>query len=299
VEEPISLYLDLEPGSIADLEVVARASLAFASAVKEVAYILDPSMQVSLRFASGTEGSLSLNTIIGTIKEKATDPATLTAIGLVVLSWFGTDIRQYIVSHALDEALKTEHKLSQEEIHQIAESVSKMIDEKVAKHNVQQVYRELDKDPSIKGVGASQEVGKRPANIVPRSEFAARLSVEDITSSIESRTRESSERVTLISPVLLPGNRRWKFSFHEGEFGAPIKDETFLNEVLQGRYPLTMRTGIELDVVLQTKEEKENGVWVIKERNILEVKKTYPVPTQENLELPKIAIKPEGDDDQD
>ncbi|MFH0303523.1 hypothetical protein AAFX91_41790 [Bradyrhizobium sp. 31Argb] len=76
--------------------------------------MLDPSLEVSLKFASGTEGSLSLNTILTTLKEKTTDPATLAAIGLVVLSWFGTDIRQYIMTQSLDAAFKTEKKLSPE-----------------------------------------------------------------------------------------------------------------------------------------------------------------------------------------
>jgi hypothetical protein len=40
LEAPISLYLELEPETAADLEVVARATLAFSAAVKELAYVL-------------------------------------------------------------------------------------------------------------------------------------------------------------------------------------------------------------------------------------------------------------------
>jgi len=97
VEEPISLYLELEPGTVADLEVVAQASLAFAAAIREIAFVLDPSIEVSLKLASGTEGSLSLNTIVRTVKERLTDRRVLSAIGFTALAWFGTDVRQYIV----------------------------------------------------------------------------------------------------------------------------------------------------------------------------------------------------------
>ncbi|MET4722024.1 hypothetical protein ABIF63_006130 [Bradyrhizobium japonicum] len=299
METPISLYLELEPKATADLEAVARATLSFAAAVKEVAYVLDPSLEVSLKFASGTEGSLSLNTILKTLKEKTTDPATLTAIGLVVLSWFGTDIRQYLMTQSLDAAFKTEKKLSPEEIQQITQAVMKAIEGKVAERNVQQVYRELEKDPAVKGVGATPEPGSKPATIVPRSEFPRYTTPLEEESIVEKRTREEPERVTLISPVLLPGERRWRFSSHEGEFGAPIKDEMFLSDVLQGRHPIVMRTGIEMDVILQTKEDKENGVWVVKERNVLKVINTSPAPTQEELELPKAAIKPNDNQDED
>ncbi|MFH0303524.1 hypothetical protein AAFX91_41795 [Bradyrhizobium sp. 31Argb] len=175
----------------------------------------------------------------------------------------------------------------------------KALEGKVAERNVQQVYRELEKDPAVKGVGATREPGTKPAMIVPRSEFPRHIASLEEETIAEKRTREEPERVTLISPVLLPGDRRWRFSSHEGEFGAPIKDETFLNDVLHGRHPIVMRTGIEMDVILQTKEEKENGVWVVKERNVLKVINTSPAPTQQVLGLPKAAIKPDDDQGED
>lgn len=42
VEESISLYLDLKPGEKPDLEVIGLAAAAFAEAVKDIAFILDP-----------------------------------------------------------------------------------------------------------------------------------------------------------------------------------------------------------------------------------------------------------------
>lgn len=293
METPISLYLELEPETVADLEVVARATLSFAAAVKEAAHILDPSMEVSLKLASSTPGSLSLNTIIKSLKEKSSDPATLLIVALTILGWFGTDIRQYLVTQGLDATFKTEKKLSDEDLKKITDAVLKALDAKVASRHVQQVYRELERDPSVKGVGATQKPGSRPEHIVPRSEFPAISGSNEDDAPVEKRTRENAERVTLISPVLLPGERRWRFSFHEGEFGAPIKDEDFLSDVLHGRYPIVMRSGIEMDVLLQTKEEKENGVWVVKERTVLRVIKTSPAPRQEDLNLPKVATKPE------
>lgn len=293
MEEPISLYLDLESGTTADLEIVARTTLAFADAVKEIAYIIDPSLEVSLKFASGTEGSLSLNTLVKSVQGRLGDKKTLAVIALTVLHWFGTDVRQYVVGQGLDKVFKGDQKLTPEDIQQITDTVSKAIESKIAERNVQRVYKELQRDPAVKGVGASQGPQEKPQRIIPRSEFSQHLPDDATGSVLERRTREEIVSVTLISPVLLPGNRRWRFSFHEGEFGAPIKDERFLSEVLNGHYPIVMRTGIQMDVLLETKEEKEGGVWVIKERNVLEVIKTSPAPTQENLDLPKAAIKPE------
>lgn len=57
--QPINLYLDIEPGQVADIEVVARAALAFSKTIKEVVFVLDPSLEIRVEIASGTPGSLS------------------------------------------------------------------------------------------------------------------------------------------------------------------------------------------------------------------------------------------------
>ena len=54
-DTPISLYLELVPDQKADLEVVARAALAFDAAIKELAYIIDPGMEIKVELESGTE----------------------------------------------------------------------------------------------------------------------------------------------------------------------------------------------------------------------------------------------------
>jgi hypothetical protein len=203
-----------------------------------------------------------------------------------VLGWFGTDIRQYVVAHVLDTEFKSVETLSPQELQQISDAVSKALQGKVAEHEVQQVYRELSVDPAIKGVGATRHPGRKPDKIVPRSEFPRHAPREDET-ILEKRVREEIEDVTLISPVLLPGERRWRFSFHEAEFGAPIKDESFLRAVLRGQFPILMQTGIKMEVLLQTKEDKEDGVWVVKERNVLKVLSVSATPRQETLNLPE------------
>src|SRR5947208_9697632 len=88
-EAPVSLYLDLQPGQKVDLEVAARAALAFAAAIRETAYIFDPSMTVRVELLSGTDGSLSLNSLIRSIKLR--DLVTrkrLIALAITATLWF-------------------------------------------------------------------------------------------------------------------------------------------------------------------------------------------------------------------
>ena len=68
--EAFSLYIELEPGTKADLETVSNSALAFVSAVRELAYILDPSLDLRVEFVSGTEGSFSLNAWLRSLNPK-------------------------------------------------------------------------------------------------------------------------------------------------------------------------------------------------------------------------------------
>jgi hypothetical protein len=67
---PLSLYLDLEPGQTADLEVVAKASLAFVAALKEIAFQIDPLLEIRVELDSGTKGSPSLNARLKSARER-------------------------------------------------------------------------------------------------------------------------------------------------------------------------------------------------------------------------------------
>jgi hypothetical protein len=145
--DTVSLYLDLEPGKKADLEVVARVALAYVEAIKETGFILNPGMDVSLEFVSGTPGSLSLNTVLKSVRP---DPVALRAVALIILGWFASDLRTYGVTKFLDTYLPTEQRstLSEEDIKPITRALQQSLDGKIAKEPVNQVYRELERDTS-------------------------------------------------------------------------------------------------------------------------------------------------------
>jgi len=123
----VSLYLDIEPGQKADLEVVARAALAFDVAVKELAYILDPGLELRVELESGTEGTLSLNSIIRPIKTIGERSPRFIAGDL----WFVIDATGWGVDRILDHLFAAEPAhvatLSSEDKNDIAQIVAKAI----------------------------------------------------------------------------------------------------------------------------------------------------------------------------
>jgi hypothetical protein len=193
---------------------------------------------------------------------------------LVVIGWPGNDLRTYGVVKFMDNVLSTDQRqsLSDEDIKRITDALQNTLDGKIAKTPMQHLYREIERDTAIKGVGATIVPGVKPADIVPRHQFPERSGEAIDENQPQKRTRTTNERITLISPVLLPKDRAWKFYLPSiGEFGARIKDEKFLASLLAGRRRIPMRAGIQLDVELDTREEKSGNVWVVKDRSVKHV----------------------------
>jgi hypothetical protein len=283
LEETVTLYLGLKEGRKADFEVVGLAAAAFAEAVKEISYILEPGLDVRLEFDSGTEGSLKLKAIIRTLKTPAARKnALLSIVGTIALV-LTTDTRGYTYGKLLDLFFATEQRkeLSDEDIDRITKHVIDINKGKIAKAPMQQMYKQLERDKNIESVGAITKPNDKPTQPVLRSSFPEKAGIaSSVVTSTKSRTITSTERLTLISPVLLPADRVWRFRSPIGEYSYFVKDEKFLNDVLNGKLHLNLKQGIQITATIDTKEEFEGGVWVPKRREIIKVvrihKKTEP-----------------------
>ena len=177
---PISLYLSLEPGKFASLEAVAKSALSYPAAIREAAYILDPSLEIRIEIERGEEGSLSIETIIKKIRQikQATesDPTDLRTIAIVFALWLTGQGFQYGYTTIADMLFKSDEKtsISDEDANKIAEKVVLLLNNKQGQDHVREIFVELEHDPSITGVGVTLSHGEKPKVIVPRSEFASR-----------------------------------------------------------------------------------------------------------------------------
>lgn len=265
----LSLYLELEDGQSADLETVSRGVLAFIEAVQEIARYIDPFSDVKIELIGTTEGSLSLDTKIKFRTASGTKEITLRALIIICMAWIGTQAVTYIAGKEIASAWEyvfgtDEVSVSDADKQDISERVIKGLAARVGERGMKQLYAELEKDPAVKGVGVSKKPGVRPADIVPRSQFSRRSGAQATeTPAVKTRRRVETANVILVSPVLTPDRkRRWKFRIGRHEFGAPIKDEYFLDALYSGKHPIIMKGNIQMNVRLETQEKFENGAWV-------------------------------------
>jgi hypothetical protein len=262
VEETITLYLGLKAGQRADFEVVGLSAAAFAEAVKEIAYILEPGLEVRLEFDSGTEGSLKLKAIIKSLNTPEGRRTALVSIIATIGLMLITDVRSYGVGKLLDQFLAPEQRkgLSDEDVARIAQAVVDINKGKIAKAPVQEMYKQLERDTNIESVGAITKPDDKPIQPIPRSAFLEKAGVAELTeTSTKTRTIQSTERLTLISPVLLPTDRVWRFHSPIGEFSYFLKDEKFRDDLLHGRRHLGLKQGIQITAQVETKEEFEGA----------------------------------------
>jgi hypothetical protein len=289
IAAPLSLYLDLKPNTKADFEVMATTSLAFIKLVREAAFIIDPSLEVRIEFDSGTPGSLSLNSIIRAAKKHAS-VATLITVTSVVGVQFKQEVITYTMDKILDSILigdKQGTHLSDKELDRVASRVAELVQKKAVLPQAQQVYRQLERDTAIQGVGTTTIRGSKPDQIVPRDQFKLRgsqdvLKLSNLLDQKKRRTRFKGS-VTLISPVLVHDDRRWKFSGPGGEFGAYIDDDAFVDRALSGH--VRFCEGSQFSVEMITTEEFDGKVWAPTERHIVKIGRMRKPLRQASLPL--------------
>lgn len=298
---PVSLYLDLEDGQTADLEVVAKASLAAVAAIREIAFQIDPLLVVRVEIESGTKGSLSINAWIKSQKEKHLTKRNIATAALVFVVYFKDEIKDHVVGQLLDEYLPSisEEMFSDTQRREMAEVFDQALAKRVGKKEIEKVYQELEEDPAVKGVGAGTAPGKKPDGIVPRSDFKYRSGQVRVTETeVKKRVSEPRMTVTLVKPALEHRHRSWKLRGPHGEFGAVMHDEQFLDDLLYEKIRVPMIEGLQLDVTLKIEEEfTPEGVWETKSRKITKVHGHTRPPSQTSL-LPDAQLRPSVNDNE-
>src|SRR5689334_10882990 len=108
-ETPLSLYIELEEGTKPDIEVVARAALAFGQGIREAAFVIDPSLEVRVQLVSGSESSLSLNSLIRakSVRDLFTWKRLL-AVAFTSLLWFRMETARWTFDKVLNYITENE-----------------------------------------------------------------------------------------------------------------------------------------------------------------------------------------------
>jgi hypothetical protein len=303
---PISLYLALADERRADLEVISRAAIAWAEAIRDAAFLTDPFLEVRVELVSGTESSINLNSVIRAVQDVVGDPKKLRVIALGIATYFATQFGGWVVGKGFDALWETaKHELgpavvemlSEDEKRDVEQTVVRIATAKSTAEKARRVYFELSKDDAVTGVGVSLVPGVRPQHVVPRSEFAERAGMLMVDEELVPRRTETDRlTLTLAAPALQEGDYKWKFQLGGKAVWAHMHDPDFQARLSPGSNSAPrMVTGIRMDVDLETVQELKEGVWTTVNQTVKRVYQlSEPVTQPRWLESPVQGDEPNG-----
>lgn len=269
---PISFYVQIEEGRVAEIEAVARALLEFAAGVREIAYVYDPSFEFRLEFERGEEGSLWIKAVLRWIRGLGFAKPTLYGIATASTLWFLNQVGDKAFDAAWAKLVGEEaavQGIPPEQAEEMVQKAARAAANEVAARHFRGVYRELGKDSAITGVGVSTSHARPPQVIIPRAQFEARASSDvGIIVPGQRRTRSVRGDYIIIRPVLKEGGGRWRLRGPEGEFSATIADDEFYNNILAGSAPVAgaepvpFAGDLHINADLETTDEQTpEGAW--------------------------------------
>lgn len=283
----IGFYIDLKPDQIVDLEVAALAAIEWSRAIKAAAIAADPSNNYRVSLVAAEPGSSrwlarleqsKANQIVTDIKTGWEQAPVILRVSVALAVMIPVTILPTYHIYFGDDGF------SDTEIQQLEEIIGRVREDPAVKGHQQQMYREVQRDPNITGLGGGvpDRPDWKPSSIVPANRFAE---AEGLFQPQEEkphgdRTLYKVLDVILVTPRLENKQRTWSFKQEgiPGTFNAEMKDAKFLAALEGSGIQERLRANIPMRIRLEIKEVLVNGEWRVKRRGRSVVEVLLPSP---------------------
>jgi len=286
-EDTICLYLGLKPEQIVDLEVAAKAAIEWARAVKAAAIAADPSNEYRVSLVSAEPGSSrwlakieqsKANQIAKDIKSHWENVPLVMRLAVALIVAVPVTAKP-----TLDYYLGRDG-FSETQLQELEAVMVRVVGDPAVKTHRQQMYREVQRDRNIIGVGGGVPDGPdwRPPEMIPATRFAEADGLFEPKEDGQegARTLEKTLDVILVTPRLENARRAWTFRQEgiPGTFRAEMKDVEFLEALESSGIQERLRANIPMRIRLKIKEVFVNGGWKVKRRGRSVVEVLSPSP---------------------
>lgn len=273
--DAVSLYLDVPPDELVDLEVAAKAAIEWSRGLKAAAIALDGEYEYRVNLVAAKPGSS--NWLAKVERSKVNQAAERLKKGweeVPLLMRWTISLAVVIPLTAIptyEYWIGGDEKFSDTQLKQIEDSIRKVSEEPTVKAHRQSIYREIQRDPKVKGVGAgvADNPDWKPNQTIPANQFAeAEGLFEPQEAPQAERTIAPELDVILVAPNLHNAPRAWTFRQEgiPGTFNATMKDKKFLNALERSAVRESFRADIPMRIRLEIKQESVDGEWRVKRR---------------------------------
>jgi hypothetical protein len=291
-EAPISLYFDVPDGQHPDLEVVARTTIEWIEAIRDLASIIAPDLRFEIELVETEDGSLWLSNLLRAVKDG--DRKALASIVGAVVVFFAMGPALHVqsdVGEAFWERLGHKHDVTIEakDKAEIIAGVLKATEQTQVEERRRNMIRQAEKDPRVGGIGVDLEPRvEGPAVRIERYQFPAYAAPREAPVPVKKDTEvQASIRVKIIRANLEEGETkpRWRFSEGETKWSADIEDGEFVNALSleQTGIPLAFGQILVVDVAIDRKFV--DGAWQEDNRRILRVREPRITRRQASFDL--------------
>ncbi|MCE8025490.1 hypothetical protein [Billgrantia aerodenitrificans] len=147
---------------------------------------------------------------------------------------------------------------------------------------IDRTFEAIQRDPEIQGFGIIEdERMERPQFILPRE--AIMLATNEVVELDGKREIFEIVELQILRAILERGRKKWQFMWRGVKISAPITSKSFYDDFFS--HSITIAPGDSLEVKLVIKQERDydNGVYVNKSYEIVEVYKHNPRLRQASL----------------
>ena len=271
MDSDLSLYFQLEDDSVADLEILSAAAIAWVETMRAVARVIDPDSDIRVGLVDVDRSSAIYNTVVDWF-ERTVEPKLETMekgwgraprskrMLLGVLPFLiVTGIPTYNYYFGEDGILRDDEDTAESP----EEMVKRVKEDPLVETASRKFFRTIEREPKITGVGVKDSPDGQPIILVPSDQFAEAGGlwvVEDDGEQVQVTTDVID--VVLVKPALVHTPRAWTFKPHGlPEFDAVMRDPLVLQAIESGEMPNWMREGVTLTVRFQTREVMRDGQW--------------------------------------
>lgn len=288
IDDSVILYFDTRQSRI-NAYTLASILVSIADAAKAANSTLNPGYEIEIVVEALSEGSFKarISASYNTAKNIFSSQLVAGVIIGVISSYI------YERTLAVNDSIKVEIHTDEVIIEngeerlvvprQVYDSARQVERDPKFVQAIDRTFEAIQRDPEIQGFGIIEdERMERPAFILPRE--AILLAANEVVELDGKREINEIVELQILRAILERGRKKWQFMWRGVKISAPITSKAFYDDFFSHNITIAPGDSLEVKLVIKQERNNDNGVYINKSYEVIEVFKLNPRMKQANLE---------------
>ena len=288
IDDSVVLYFDTKQSRI-NAYSLASILVSIADAAKAANASLNPGHEIEIVVEALSEGSFKAK--ISASYNTAKNIFSSQIVAGVIIGVISSYIYERTLS--VDDSIKVEIHTDEVIIEkgeerlvvprQIYDSARQVERDPKFVQAIDRTFEAILRDPEIQGFGIIEdERMERPQFILPRA--AIILAANEVVELDGKREIYEIVELQILRAILERGRKKWQFMWRGVKISAPITSKEFYDDFFSHNITIAPGDSLEVKLVIKQERDNDNGVYINKGYEVVEVYKHNPRLKQANLE---------------